>query len=90
MDIKEVTLIKGCFGEDILIDGKNINDVPKEQILKWMIEKIKTSQHYSFIETFKHLAWQHLYRSDNIYHSSCDQCGDWNSKDILKFYEDEK
>lgn len=88
MDIKEVTFIKGCFGEDILIDGKNLNDVPREQIMEWMFNRIKSCQQYDLIETFKHLAWSDYHDCEHVYHDKCDQCGDWNSKEIIKFNEE--
>ena len=88
MDIKEVTLIKGCFGEDVIVDGVNLNDIPKEKVLEWMIEKIKTCQHYSFLETFKNFIWMDYHDADHVYNDKCDQCGDWNSKVILKLKEE--
>ena len=90
MDIKEITIIEHCFVEDISVDGVIFNDIPKENLQNWMFDKIKNMQQYDFIETFKNIAWSQLIDQESIYHNKCDQCGDWNSKTILKFTENEE
>jgi hypothetical protein len=84
MEIKKITITKGCFSESIDIDGKDFNDIPREDIIQWMTDKIRASDSYSFEEFFKNIAWSDGMHN-SVYHDTCDQCGDWNSKDELTY-----
>ena len=90
MNIKEVAIINHCFGEDTIVDGVNFNDIDSKDIQEWIFDKIKNMQQYDFIEIFKNIVWSSSLDQEDIYHNKCDKCGDWNSKTILKFIENEE
>ena len=85
MNIKQIKISKHCFGETILIDGVPIEEVNKDQLLEWLMAKIREMDDYSFLETFKTTAWSVCEDIEDVDSYRCDQCGDWNSVDILKF-----
>jgi hypothetical protein len=85
MNIKEIIITDHCFGENIEIDQCDIKDIKKEDLQNWMFDKIKNMQDYDFNEIFKQIAWTAVMEHENVYHNKCDQCGDYNSKTILKF-----
>lgn len=85
MKINKVTITKHCFGEDIEIDGKDIKEIPRKYLEKWMATKISKMEEYSFQEILKTVMWSECEDTDSLYNDICEQCGDHNSQTELLF-----
>ncbi len=73
----------GCFGEDITIDDKLIEDLPKEKVLKTIHKVLESFDLDNLIEVMKvaievspNRKWEDL--------GQCEQCGSYSDKTTIK------
>lgn len=66
----------GCYSTSIRIDGKPIDDLPKEELIKiWTEIADKVSDERYIVEQIGKMIDQFGIQSDI---KICDQCGGWN------------
>lgn len=82
VDIKEYELGEHCFGETLSVNGKDYDDLTKEEVMEFINDMCdqKTNINASILvrDLFK-VALGHLQFDITDSHSdSCEQCGNWN------------
>lgn len=79
-DIKEYELGKHCFGDILTVNGKDYEDISKEDAIEFILDMFENDLNSEILimETFKN-ALEYL-QAEMVENdsSSCDQCGDWN------------
>lgn len=79
-DIKEYEIGKHCFGDILRVNGKNYEDISKEDAIEFILDMFENDLNAEILimETFK-CALENL-QGEIIEDDSgrCDQCGDWN------------
>lgn len=82
-EIKNWEKIKHCYGEDIRINGKDIEEVTSEKLLEFVNEMlIFDTNKDQLLKEVVQLCLEYL-QGDLVEDEShlCEQCSDWNSSE---------
>lgn len=80
-DIKDFEIGEHCFGQILNVNGKDYNDLKKEDILEFIDDRFKNDINASILirETFQNLLENLQYDLTESSNDTCEQCGNWNS-----------
>lgn len=79
-EIKEWESGRYCFGDFLVIDGKDFEDLDKDEVTNFIFERLKvTSNRSHLLEEILRIVLEDMNFEIVDEHSSiCEQCGDWN------------
>lgn len=86
-EIKEWKSGKHCFGNYLVIDGKDFETLDEEEVTNFIVNQLKITQNRSYLlqEILKMVLEDMDFEivEDDSY--SCEQCGDWNHHTKYRF-----
>jgi hypothetical protein len=79
-DIKEYELGNHCFGDILRINGKDYEDLSREEVLEFIHDMMTNDINSgAMVREVLEIALSYLqFDMTENYNITCDQCGDWN------------
>ena len=80
MEINEFELGNHCFGEILRVNGRDYEDLTKEEIMGFILDRFENDINSGSLikDVFKNCLEYLQYDSEETDSSHCDQCGNWN------------
>lgn len=76
-DIEEIIFSKVCFGEDIEINGKDIEEYSTEELVELVCDILSNNKDL-ISEMFESLLEGSNMKREELYFDTCETCGDFN------------